>query len=321
MQSIWNNIKEKNEMLALDKDITRHIVVVGGGISGALCAFRLATGGRKVTLVEADTLYGGVTHNTTAHLDALQGYIYNDLVKISHQKARLYFKSQLDAIEEYQNFIDTYKIDCDFVRADSYMFTVNNLQKLREEFEAMKEIGAEVEFINQKLLNIENQGAIKLKDQAHFHPIKFLEGLPKNYEIIENTRVIKVDTKNKILYTPKAQIKADIIVIATGFPIIDVPGLYFAKMYKSSSYSIAFRGGKLDGVYQADIENGLTYRSYGEYIIMGGLDHRTGRMDKQMKFERLKEKAAKSFGDNLEYTHNWSANDCMTADGIPYAGR
>ena len=321
MQSIWNGVKESDHKLSLDKDIKRDIVIVGGGISGLLMGYRLMQSGREATLIEANTLYSGVTHNTTAHLDAMQGYVYSDLIKTSPQKAKLYFQSQLDAIEEYQKIIDTYKIDCDFKRLDSFMFTINDMKKLEEEYNALKEIGADVELVKEKMLNIDIQGAIKLKNQAQFHPIKFLEKLPKEYEIIENTRVLKVDTKNKILYTQKAEIHANIIIIATGFPIIDIPGFYFLKMYKSSSYSIAFKGAKLDAVYQSDLENGLTYRGYDDYVIMGGLDHRTGRLNHKDKFNRLREKAELSFGKELEYTHTWTANDCITADGVPYAGQ
>lgn len=319
-QSIWN-YNRTAQGKPLQGEHTFDTVVVGGGIAGVLTAYQLAETGNKVTLLEAESLYAGTTHNTTAHMDGMHGYLYADLIKQSAKKAALYFQSQTEAIDEYERLIKKHNISCHFTRSDSVLFTKKNLDKLREEYEALKAIGADAEFLGAaKILNIEVLGAIKLSAQARFHPLEFLDGLPKNFEIIENTRVLKVDIKNKTLYTKDAAIHADKIIIATGFPIIDVPGFYFLRMYKSHSYTIAVDSAeKLEAMYQGDLGNSLTYRQYENSIIIGGLDHRSGRVDEDNKYDRLEEKSADSFPDAVT-THFWSANDCMTFDGVPLVG-
>ena len=103
--------------------------MVGGGIAGILAAYRLAESGRKVTLLEAGVLYGGVTQNTSAHISALQGYLYNDL---KLDQAKPYFESQIKAIDEYERLIKKYDIDCEFQRVDDYLYTVDNPDKIEK---------------------------------------------------------------------------------------------------------------------------------------------------------------------------------------------
>lgn len=319
-QSIWNYNKKTSEA-PLSGEHKFDTVVVGGGIAGILTAYQLAESGHKVTLLEAESLYAGTTHNTTAHMDSLHGCLYADMIKRSAKNAALYFQSQNDAIDEYERLIKKHNISCDFVRSDSILFAKRSVDKLKTEYDALKAIGADVTFMTDiKILNTAVSAAIKLPNQARFHPLKFLEALPKKFEIIENTRIQKVDTANKTLYSNDAVIKADRIIIATGFPIIDVPGFYFLRMYKSHSYSIAVdTATKLDAMYQGDLGNSLTYRQYKDSIIIGGLDHRSGRVDEDNKYDRLEEKAVESFPD-AKTTYYWSANDCMTFDGVPLVG-
>lgn len=316
MNSIWKELKGKRSD-SLKEDLERDIVVVGGGIAGFLTAYRLTEAGLNVTLIEANTLFSGVTQFTTAHIEALQGVLYS---KLDDRFAKLYFESQLAAIDGIEALIKAHKIDCDFKRLDSYLMTNKHGKALAKEYRILKRIGADVEYLeNSNLLNGVSKAAIMMRNQAQFEPVKFLEGLPVKFELYENTRIIKVDYKEKILYTENNKIQAHRIIIATNFPIIDVPGWYFLRMYRSSSYAAALEGAKIDGLYQDDAENGYTYRNHGNYLVIGGLDHRTGRLDDSGKYTDLTKCAAdKRLGAAL--TCCWSAADCVTFDGIPFIG-
>ena len=81
---------------------TKDIVIVGGGIAGVMCAYKLSESGFSVTLIEADKLLNGVTMNTTAHLNALQGK-YKDIPTKKQRKA--YFESQIEAIDQIEAII------------------------------------------------------------------------------------------------------------------------------------------------------------------------------------------------------------------------
>ncbi|NCC70867.1 FAD-dependent oxidoreductase [bacterium] len=325
MKSIWEtSLKtQEKEYDFLKSDIRRDIVVIGSGISGILTAFGLTEQGYKVTLVEAEKLYGGVTSKTTAHICSQQGYIYYDLKKNKPEGwAKLYFSSQQQAIDEYEKLIKREKIDCGFERVNDYFFTEKNLQKLKELYGILKDIGAKVKFYDSKsVLGFDTKGVIKAENQAMFNPLEFLAQLKKIFEIFESTRILKIDMKSKILYTKKYQIKANKIIIATNYPIVKLKGAYFLKLYKSHSYAVASKEieKSLNGIYNSDVDNGFTFREFNNKIIIGGLDHRTGRVNNNFKKQKLKEIAKECF--NAEITNYWNANDVITYDGLPIVGR
>lgn len=319
MKSIWMDQSPKSFGNKLDKDIKRDIVIVGGGLAGVLTAYKLSKLGRKVTLVEANTLFSGVTQYTTAHITANQGYVYTDL---PYKTAELYFKSQSQAIKEYENIINQNNIECDFVKTNDYLFTIKQGKKLTKLYRRLIKFGAKVKYTqNSELIGIKTKGYTAMANQAMFNPIKFLNGLDlSGVEIFENTRVVEIDTNKKILFTKQNNITADKIIIATNYPIVNIRGLYFIKLYKSQSYAVAVKNPKkINGLYQSDIENGLTFRNYKDSVIIGGYDHRSGRIDSNDKLEKLR-KDAKTYFNNDAISHYWSANDCITYDGVPLVG-
>src|SRR5699024_7555164 len=89
--------------------------------------------------------------------------------------------------------------------------------------------------------------AIEFPEQASFNPKQYINGLAEKVvenggNIFENTVAIKVEKDNKgyITYLNNdKKIKSNIIVLATHYPIINIPGYYFMKMYQSMSYIIA----------------------------------------------------------------------------------
>lgn len=193
--------------------------------------------------------------------------------------------------------------------------------ELIDEFNTLKDIGADVEFIEKPELPVgEAISAFKLKNMAVFDPIKFLNGLPVNFEIIEDTRIVDIDFKNKILFTRNEKIKANKIIVATNFPFVNFHGWYFLKMYKSQSYAVAIdKAQDIKGAYLNSDESGLTFRNHIGSVIVGGYDHRSGRPYKAENFERLYEKG-KHLTNEGKRTHSWSANDCITFDYLPYVG-
>lgn len=61
-----------------------------------------------------------------------------------------------------------------------------------------------------------------------------------------------------------------------------------------------------------------SFRNYGEYLLLGGMGHRTGK--NAGSYEALRKAAEKWFPNSQEIYH-WSAQDCMTLDKIPYIGQ
>lgn len=321
MSSIWESVKVEGGS-QLKENIERDIVVVGGGMAGILTAFKLTERGENVTLVEAKPrLCDGVTKNTTAHITALQGLLYSALkTKHSLEYAKNYFQSQTKAIDEYEKIIIKNNIECDFKRVDAFLFSRGETEELKNEFKTLIDIGAKPEY-KTTTINLKAIKAIMIKNQAVFHPLKFLNSLPKKFQIYTSTAIVDVDLNNKILYTEKFYIKANKIIIATNYPIVNVRGRYFIKLYKSSSYAIATNElADIGGIYNEDTSEGITLRNLGQQVIIGGLDHRTGRPSTRRAFEKLENEAVKCF-KKVEIVNRWDANDTMTSDEVPLVGQ
>jgi glycine/D-amino acid oxidase-like deaminating enzyme len=119
--------------------------------------------------------------------------------------------------------------------------------------------------------------------------------------------------------TPNGKITAEKIVIATHFPLINKHGSYFLKLYQQRSYVIALENaGHLEGMYLDCAENGLSLRNAGQWLLLGGGGHRTGKTGVGWA---LPETAARKYYSAAKVVARWATQDCMTLDGMPYIGQ
>lgn len=162
-------------------------------------------------------------------------------------------------------------------------------------------------------------GVAMVAGQARFHPLKYLARIARELNIHENTRALRVDGGE--VRSAEGRVRAGAVVVATHFPFIDVPGLYFARMHQERSCLMALRGApKPKAMYIDAADGGLSLRAHGEYLLLGGGSWRTGENREGGQFERLLKKASDLYPD-AEIERMWSTQDCMTADGLPYVGR
>lgn len=316
--SVWQG--ERREYPVLKENIEREIAVIGGGIAGFLTALCLAEEGRQVVLIEADRLFSGTTEKTTAKVTCNQGNVYADLSRrYGKDVAALYYRSQKDGMQKIAALAEKYEIECDWTEADSYIFSSEQSERLKESFSVLREAGADCEWVG-KVKEVRAKCALKMGKQFLFDPLKFLTSLPVHFEIYEHTRAVKIDAAAKRIMTDRACISAKTIVVATHYPIVNSHGWYFMKLRQSTSYTLAVKERLVDAMYLDEKEDGLSLRPYAGGTLIGGEDHRTGRVGDGGHFQRLEESAKRLFGE-VTVTHRWCAEDVMTFDGLPMAGK
>ena len=102
MESVWEKTVSKPRFDALNGNKKTEVLIIGGGIAGILCAYKLKNAGVDCMLVEATEICGGITKNTTAKITLGHGLIYDKMIRrFGEDKARLYTKAQTKAIKEY----------------------------------------------------------------------------------------------------------------------------------------------------------------------------------------------------------------------------
>ena len=83
-------------------NVSTNVLIIGGGIAGILCAYKIKEAGVDCMLVEATEICGGITKNTTAKITLQHGLIYDKMIRrFGEDHARLYIKAQIKAIKEY----------------------------------------------------------------------------------------------------------------------------------------------------------------------------------------------------------------------------
>ena len=315
MISIWSDSVEFPSFEQLKKDIKTDVLIIGGGITGILCAYMLEQAGVDYVLVEADRLCSGITKNTTAKISIQNGLIYHKLVKrFGLEKARMYLDANVAALQEFRKLCEN--IDCHFETKDSFVYSLNSPTKLEKELHALNQLGYTADYVGKLPLPLSNAGAVRFENQAQFHPLKFLAEISKGLSIYEHTKVRELMPNTAM--TKHGRITAQNIIVTTHFPFLNKHGSYFLKMYQHRSYVIAYENAaNVNGMYVDEADKGLSFRNYDNLLLIGGGDHRTGKHGGNWK--EISEFAAAHY-PYAQARYYWATQDCMTLDEVPYIG-
>lgn len=316
MESLWDKTEIMPRFDSLTGDLQTDVLVIGGGITGLLCAHFLQDAGVSCAIIEAGKICQGITHNTTAKITVQHGLIYHKLIcKYGTDVARLYFQAQNQALAMYRQL--SANIDCDFEEKDAFVYSLNSRIEIEQEANALRRIGSTAIFSENINLPFRVQGAVRVPKQAQFHPLKFLSFIAKGLQIFENTRALEVQPGEVI--TSKGKIKAKKIIVATHFPFLNKHGAYFMKLYQHRSYVLALKNAPdIKGMYVDASLKGLSFRTSGDLLLLGGGGHRTGK--KGGNWRELTE-FSRTFYHGAEEVARWATQDCISLDGIPYIGQ
>ena len=315
MNSIWSDSVNFPSFEQLKKDIKTDVLIIGGGITGILCAHMLEQAGVDYVLVEADKLCNGITKNTTAKISIQHGLIYHKLVKrFGLEKTRMYLDANVAALQEYRKLCQN--IDCHFETKDNLVYSLNSPAKLEKELHALNQLGYTADYVGKLPLPLSNAGAVRFENQAQFHPLKFLAEISKELSIYEHTKVRELMPNTAM--TEYGRITVQNIIVTTHFPFLNKHGSYFLKMYQHRSYVIAYENAAdVKGMYVDENDKGFSFRNYDNLLLIGGGDHRTGKHGGNWK--EISEFATAHYPD-AQARYYWATQDCMTLDEVPYIG-
>ena len=348
MNSYWiESTNDERIYKKIDKDYEADVCIIGAGLAGLSTGYYLAKNGLKVIIVDKDEIGVKASGNTTAKITYQHGLIYDYLISEYGEEFALgYYQANKEAITNIKDIIDEEEIDCDFEYASNYIYTtdINDLQKLENEVDAInklemkssdEELKETAQLINESELPFKITAGIKTVDQAQFHPRKYMLGLARTIEnsggtIFTHSTVVDVKHEDDYYYTicGDEKIKSKYVVIASHYPFINFPGLYFSKMYQVTSYALGIETSKSEirGMYLSSNEPTLSFRTakYGKkrLLIMAGGNHKTGYSpDSEENYGyKFLEKKAKELFPRGKVLYKWNTRDCITLDKIPYIG-
>lgn len=333
----WIGTTEDTNYPELTEDITVDAGIVGGGLAGITSAYLLKKEGFKVAVIEADRICKAATGHTTAKITSQHTLTYDKAIKtFGKELTQQYADANQHAVKFMTDLVKSCNIQCNYELKSAYVFTQDqkSVEKIRKEAEAAVSLGIPAEFVPETPLPFPVLGAVRFTDQAQFHPRKYVLALAENIPgdgsyIFENTRAVDVDEGETctIKTVNGKKVKARHVIIASHYPFYDGKGMYFARMYPSRSYLLAFKVEENipDGMFINIDTPGMTLRSQshegGRILIFGGEAHKTAHGEQtSAHYENLRKLVRTMFTVKEELYH-WSTQDYYTLDGIPYVGR
>jgi glycine/D-amino acid oxidase-like deaminating enzyme/nitrite reductase/ring-hydroxylating ferredoxin subunit len=333
-ESVWIATTPETDYPQLTSEVEVDVAVVGAGITGITAAIMLKRAGKTVALLDSKRIVRGATGYTTAKVTAGHGVVYTQLLdSFGEPGARIYAESNQAAVERIAELGE----DCDFERKDNYVFAESEQERgrLEREAEVMADLGLPASFVTETPLPFAVAGAIRLENQAQFHPRKYLLRLAGTIpgdgsHVFENTRAHYVNRAEPcIVETDRGNVRARDVVLATQLPFMD-RGLFFAKAHPHRSYAVAAPidpGEAPDGMF---INSGTPTRSIrtirdGDRLLLqtGGQGHKPGpaHEDESERYDALGAFLHEHWPAAGEVEYRWSTQDYMSVDRVPFVGR
>ncbi|WP_242682443.1 FAD-dependent oxidoreductase [Desertivibrio insolitus] len=331
MQSLWEATKPHIESDDFEADARYDEVIVGAGITGLVTALLFARAGRRVAVLEARHVGAVTTGNTTAKISVLQAARLQDVLDHNTKAvAQAYVEGQLEGLEWIVRYCRDHDVPVQRKDSITYATTFEGAKVVDRGFHVAQKLGLPVERLEDAGLPFPTTAAIRLRDQAQFHPLEFLAALVADIRrhggvVIEGVRVTKVKASAKpvMVGSNRGEVYADHVIVATGMPILD-RGLYWAKETPKRSYAVSFRapGQRPDGMYISVDQPTRSIRSYGDdQLIIGGNGHVVGRHEDSTtgRVEDLVTWTKENF-PGAEPTNAWSAQDYEPPHKVPFVG-
>jgi glycine/D-amino acid oxidase-like deaminating enzyme/nitrite reductase/ring-hydroxylating ferredoxin subunit len=311
------------------------VAVVGAGIAGLTTAFLLKREGLTVAVLEASEVCSATTGHTTAKVSAQHGLIYDTLnSKVGADGARTYAEANHHAIDLIDRLVREYEIDCDWERRPAYTYTENESEigEIEGEADAARRAGLPASFTTETDLPWPVKAAVRVDDQAQFHPRRFCLALAENINgngsaVYEHTRAHDVDEGSPcVIKTNRHDVRADAVVLATHLPFLD-RGAFFAKCHPEREYvlAVALDQPAPSGMYISAGQPTRSLRQHPssgeELLILSGESHKTGQdPDTGMHYAALERYARDRFAVR-SIAYRWSTQDHMSLDHVPYIGK
>src|SRR6188768_1020329 len=145
----------KNGIMAsypsLQNDISCDVLIIGGGITGALQAYQLSKEGYRTVVVDKRDIAMGSTSATTAMIQyEIDEPLYSLVGKVGKEAAIDSYTAGVLAIDKLERIVKDIRADCGFERKKS-LFIASSVEDrlwLKKEYDYRKKVKLKVSWLN-----------------------------------------------------------------------------------------------------------------------------------------------------------------------------
>ncbi len=333
-------------LISSEGDARCEIVVLGGGVTGALVALSLTRAGVDTVLVDRGEPAAGSTAASTGLLQYEVDVHLSDLAElVGEEKAVHAYRRGLTAVDDLEEICSGLDDECGFSRRPSLYFASHwwHVRRLRREYEFRRAHGFDVEWLTKSELaeisSIPTCAAIRSVGDAQVDPYRFTLAVLRKAQangmrLYSDSRVASIEEEHGEVRvsTSRGVVSAGRIVYATGYEAQDQLGKKVGSLhstYAVTSQPLTEFDGWPEGCLLWETARPYFYARQtddGRAMIGGGdtmfsNDHkRDGLVER--KIDKLVARFRTMFpAISIEPAFAWAGTFGETEDGLAYIGQ
>ncbi|MBY9080496.1 FAD-binding oxidoreductase [Paenibacillus sp. HN-1] len=330
----------------LEKELSCECLIIGGGVGGAISAYRLSRAGVDTVLIDKRKIAGGSTHANTGLLQMLSDKSLTACMNtFGRQQGLLFYRLCRQGVDDILALPDDLNIDPHIYRRSSlyYASSEEDVGRLRTEYETLVQNGFRYEWRDEQEIasqfSFTKPAALYSKDDAECNPYRMVHSLiaraaEHGAGVYEHTEALHCDygSEEVICYTRCGTIRAKHVIFALGYETQEWKKDRGAELI--NTYAIATPPLQIDLKWHEDALIWETARPYLYFrltadnrIVAGGRDEpmnepqrREARMLSQCS--ELMNEVVKLFPETagIRPEYQWGAVFGTTHDGLPLIG-
>lgn len=336
-----------NSYPSLSENLETQILVIGGGITGALMSHALMEKGYQVALIDKRDIAQGSTSATTSMLQYEIDFPLMDLAaEIGETAASSCYQAGREAIHSIGKLVKDLKIDCGFEYKDSLYFAHSSkaAKKLKDEFKIRDKYKLGVSWLSakeiQKKYGIKCYGGILSDTAASIDAYKFTHELIKlnaerGMKVYDQTEISEFNLNQKepnLITSDGIKISCDQAIFCSGFETTRIIKENIAQLFTTyatvSEQHINLPEASHKTLFWNTSEPYLYMRTTDDGRLLVGGEDSNFRMPlfqqkikerKSFKLQRSLQKIMPSVQFIEDFS--WGGTFGSTKDGLPYIGK
>lgn len=340
-------LEGKTAYPALEQNVRCDVAIIGGGMSGTICANALVEAGLNTVMLERDEVCGGSTSANTGLLQYANDIMLHELAEqIGEADAAEFYSACRMAVRQLHQLAAKLPTDIEFHSRSSlyYASSEADVPKLQKEYDMLRKHEFPVDYWTDEQITAHypftRPAALLMHGDAEVNPYRFVRSITEHnvkhgLAVYEGTEVVRhrsADGRHLLETKSGAVVEADHVIYAIGYEPEELRGQLIKADINRSYAAVTAPQKHIDDWYARNMiwETARPYlymrtTSDGR-IVVGGLDEHQSvpladdeaRAKRIAKLERMIRELFPMMDSPIEY--EWSAAFGESRDNLPFIG-